>query len=112
VPEATSLLLCGAQTLGQTRLLVAGLQGFADRLDGLTSARGIEALAGQYTDVCATLGRRVRVERAGAPTVVGTAVALTDDAALVIRPEGGGPDVTLAAGDVTHLRNQRPNVRR
>ena len=112
VPDATSLVLCGAPMLDQTRLLVAGLQGLADRLEGLASAQGIEALAGHYTGVCATLGRRVRVERVGAPTVVGTAVALAADAALVVRPEGGGPDVALAAGDVTHLRNQRPNVRR
>ena len=112
VPEATSLLLCGASTLGQTPLLVAGLQGFAARLDQLASTAGIEALAGQYTDACATIGRRVRVERAGAPTIVGTAVAVAADAALVVRPEGGAPDVTVAAGDVTHLRDQRPNVRR
>ncbi len=112
VPDATSLLLCGAPMLDQTPLLVAGLQVLADRLDDLTSGQGIEALAGHYTAVCATLGRRVRVQRAGAPTIVGTAVAVAADAALVVRPEGGGRDVTLAAGDVTHLRDQRPNVRR
>jgi BirA family biotin operon repressor/biotin-[acetyl-CoA-carboxylase] ligase len=112
VPEATSLVLCGAPSLEQTPLLVAGLLGFAARLDDLTSAEGITAVAAHYVDVCATLGRRVRVERAGAPTVVGTAVAVAADAALVVRPEGGGPGVTVAAGDVTHLRDQRPNVRR
>lgn len=112
VPEATSLLLCGAPTLDQTPLLVAGLRGFARRLDQLSSTEGIEALAGHYADACATLRRRVRVERAGAPTIVGTAIAVGHDAALVVRPEGGGPDLTVAAGDVTHLRDQRPNVRR
>jgi BirA family transcriptional regulator, biotin operon repressor / biotin---[acetyl-CoA-carboxylase] ligase len=112
VPEATSLLLCGASVLDQTSLLVAGLQGFARRLDRTASAAGFEAIATEYAAVCATLGRRVRVERAGAPTVVGIAVGLAAEAALVLRPEGGQPELTVAAGDVTHLRDQPPEVRR
>ena len=111
VPEATSLLLCGAPVLDQTPLLVAGLQSLAGRLD-LPSPSAIETLAAEYAAACSTLGRRVRVERTGAPTVVGTAVALTADASLVLRPEGAEADLTIAAGDVTHLRDQRPNVRR
>jgi hypothetical protein len=30
----------------------------------------------------------------------------------VVRPDDGAPDETVAAGDVVHLRDQRPNIRR
>src|SRR5262249_57739452 len=50
----------------------------------------------------ATLDRRVRVERAH-DTVVGRAVDITPDGALVIRRDDGA-DETITAGDVVHLR--------
>jgi BirA family transcriptional regulator, biotin operon repressor / biotin---[acetyl-CoA-carboxylase] ligase len=111
-PEATSLVLCGASTLDQTPLLAAGLQGFADRVTRVASSRGIAMLAREYGSACATLGQRVRVERTGAPAIVGTALGVAADAALVVRPDDGAPEVSVAAGDVVHLRDQRPNLRR
>jgi BirA family transcriptional regulator, biotin operon repressor / biotin---[acetyl-CoA-carboxylase] ligase len=50
----------------------------------------------------ATLDRRVRVERAH-DSVVGRAVDVTRDGALVIRRDDG-TDETVTAGDVVHLR--------
>ncbi len=38
----------------------------------------------RYRDTCVTIGRPVRVEIAGAPPLVGTAVGVTDDGRLVV----------------------------
>ena len=50
----------------------------------------------------ATLGRRVRVERAH-DTLEGDAVDVTHDGALVVRRDDG-TDELVTAGDVVHLR--------
>ena len=55
------------------------------------------------TPVCRTLGQRVRVELPGGADVVGRAVALAQDGALVVRSEGHQEHV-VRAGDVRHLR--------
>jgi BirA family biotin operon repressor/biotin-[acetyl-CoA-carboxylase] ligase len=67
-------------------------------------------VADRYRQECATLGRTVRVSRAGpagrgvtVPDVVGTAVDLDGDGLLVVRT-GRGELVTVAAGDVVHVR--------
>lgn len=60
---------------------------------------------------CITLGRTVSVERPGVATVVGRAVDLDGDGRLVVEPSvGSGPDaagprLSVAVGDVTHLRH-------
>jgi BirA family biotin operon repressor/biotin-[acetyl-CoA-carboxylase] ligase len=51
----------------------------------------------------ATLGTRVRVERGSAPDLVGTALDLDPDGALLVRDDGGVVH-TVTAGDVVHLR--------
>src|SRR5699024_3992428 len=50
------------------------------------------------TPVCRTLGQRVRVELPGGADVVGRAVALAQDGALVVRSEGHQEHV-VRAGD-------------
>jgi BirA family biotin operon repressor/biotin-[acetyl-CoA-carboxylase] ligase len=55
----------------------------------------------EYRERLATLGRRVRVERA-ADTVVGIAVDVDDAGHLLVETENGTETVT--AGDVVHLR--------
>ena len=57
----------------------------------------------EYRARLATLGRRVRVEPVRGDTLVGTAVAVTDDGALVVRDDAG-TDHTVVAADVLHLR--------
>lgn len=62
-----------------------------------------------YRQSCATVGRQVQVRISGAASpLVGTAVGLDEDGRLLVRaggPEdGAGELVTVAAGDVSHLR--------
>jgi BirA family biotin operon repressor/biotin-[acetyl-CoA-carboxylase] ligase len=61
-----------------------------------------DALAAAYRAGCATVGRRVVVER-GDTRVVGLAEAIDSLGRLVVRPDGGAP-LAVSAGDVTHLR--------
>jgi BirA family biotin operon repressor/biotin-[acetyl-CoA-carboxylase] ligase len=75
------------------------LDPFLDRLDRLL--REPDAAAAEYRARLTTLGRRVRVETADG-AVVGDAVALDDDGALVV--DDGGIRHRVVVGDVTHLR--------
>ena len=66
-----------------------------------------------YRQACATVGRQVEVRLSGlAPALVGTAVGLDGDGRLIVRPaagqDGGAELVTVAAGDVTHVRPAPP----
>ena len=62
-----------------------------------------------YREALVTLGRRVRVERAGggvtAPDLTGEARGVTDAGALVVRDDAG-TDHEIVVGDVVHLRHQ------
>jgi BirA family biotin operon repressor/biotin-[acetyl-CoA-carboxylase] ligase len=81
-------------------LLVAWLRAFDARLDDLV-ARGPAPLRDAHAAASATLGRRVRVERAR-DVLEGEAIGLTDLGHLVVR--SGGEDHAVSAGDVVHLR--------
>jgi BirA family biotin operon repressor/biotin-[acetyl-CoA-carboxylase] ligase len=78
------------------------LEAFLGCLDGLLG--GWDRIAADYRAACATVGRRVRVEMAGR-TLVGTAEAVDGAGRLLVVPDepGAGP-VSVAAGDVIHLR--------
>jgi BirA family biotin operon repressor/biotin-[acetyl-CoA-carboxylase] ligase len=71
-------------------------------------------LVGQmYRQSCATVGRAVSVRLSDRPSaLVGTAVGIDDDGHLVVRTgdraDGPGELVTVAAGDVSHIRPARP----
>jgi BirA family biotin operon repressor/biotin-[acetyl-CoA-carboxylase] ligase len=82
-------------------LLVAWLRELDRRLDVLADA-GPAAMHSDQIAASATLGRRVRVERAG-DTLEGDALALTELGHLVVLT-GDGVVHTLSAGDVVHLR--------
>jgi len=72
----------------------------------------------EYSSLCATIGRQVRVELHGERTLYGTAVGVGESGQLLVRPAPGtdlagwpGADalvetglVALSAGDVIHLR--------
>lgn len=60
------------------------------------------AFLGDYRARCATIGRRVRVERTERP-FEGRAEAVTERGALVVRGDDGGVE-EVVAGDVVHLR--------
>jgi BirA family transcriptional regulator, biotin operon repressor / biotin---[acetyl-CoA-carboxylase] ligase len=58
----------------------------------------------RYHTACATVGREVTVQLADtAPPLRGRAVAVDAQGRLVVRA-GDGSQVTVAAGDVTHVR--------
>jgi BirA family transcriptional regulator, biotin operon repressor / biotin---[acetyl-CoA-carboxylase] ligase len=96
-PIATSCRLETGRVPDRDELLGALLEHLADRLD----ASPAETLA-DYRRRLATLGRVVRVEL-DAGDVVGEAEDVDEGGRLVIRPDAG-PSVTVAVGDVVHLR--------
>jgi BirA family biotin operon repressor/biotin-[acetyl-CoA-carboxylase] ligase len=89
--EATSLALEGAQRLDRADLLAHALRGFAAALGDPGAALA------RYRELCATLGRRVRVQRRGGD-VEGIAEDVDASGALVV---DGAP---VQSGDVVHLR--------
>ncbi|MGZ4138972.1 MAG: biotin--[acetyl-CoA-carboxylase] ligase [Actinomycetota bacterium] len=93
---ATSIAIEGGTRLDRPDLLAATLQGFAEAL-----ADPAKALM-RYRDLCVTIGRVVRVERAGGDPIGGLARAIDDRGALVVETNDG--DVRVASGDVVHVR--------
>jgi len=68
----------------------------------------LEEVIGEYRQRCSTIGREVRVVRADGE-LVGRAAAVADDGSLVVVTHGG-ETVTVAAGDVVHLRPGEPGA--
>jgi BirA family biotin operon repressor/biotin-[acetyl-CoA-carboxylase] ligase len=83
-------------------VLVDVLVAFDRQLADLDRPDGPERLRQDHLAVSATVGSRVRVERPGGD-LVGEAVDLTTDGALVVETDGGQL-VEVHAGDITHLR--------
>jgi BirA family biotin operon repressor/biotin-[acetyl-CoA-carboxylase] ligase len=109
VETATSLLLEGHSQLDRAELLVDFLSRFDGLYTGWQSHGGdaeASGLAGGYRACCATLGRQVSVEL-GTHTLFGTGVEIDAQGRLVVQPAGGGALVPVAAGDVTHLRDNQ-----
>lgn len=106
VPTATSLVLAGARGLDREVLLVALVSALAELSDRWQTGGGqavASGLAAEVADVCRTLGARVQVDLPGGAVLVGRAVRLAADGALVVAGEDGVEHV-VRAGDVTHLR--------
>jgi BirA family biotin operon repressor/biotin-[acetyl-CoA-carboxylase] ligase len=106
VPTATSLLIEGAPHSDRSPLLRAILREFETwyaewtALDGDPETSGLRTA---YKDLCATLGRNVRVELpAGAP-LRGTAGDIDGSGRLVVTGEDGAVRA-VGAGDVVHVR--------
>jgi BirA family transcriptional regulator, biotin operon repressor / biotin---[acetyl-CoA-carboxylase] ligase len=103
---ATSLRLEGTPDLDRSRLLAAILAGLErryqawSRVSGDTERSGLRA---EYTSLCATLGRRVRVELPGGRMVDGVAADLDADGRLLVSVPPDA-DLPVAAGDIVHLR--------
>jgi BirA family transcriptional regulator, biotin operon repressor / biotin---[acetyl-CoA-carboxylase] ligase len=103
---ATSLRIAGSPTLDREGLLAEILTGLDHRYrawiqDFDDSER--YGLRADYTRLCATIGRRVRVELPGGRLVTGPATGVDADGRLLVRV-GPGAELPVAAGDVVHLR--------
>jgi BirA family biotin operon repressor/biotin-[acetyl-CoA-carboxylase] ligase len=106
--DATSLLLAGAHTLDRTALAAAVLDELTGWLSRWRAAFGDPERCGllpAYRAVCATIGEEVRVELPSGEHVVGTAVDIAVDGALVVQSVTGRR--SFAAADVHHLRPAR-----
>ncbi|WP_406283134.1 biotin--[acetyl-CoA-carboxylase] ligase [Embleya sp. NBC_00896] len=105
VPTATSLALAEAETIDRDPILRAVLRELEDwytrwRLTG-GDARASGLLA-VYTDLCATIGRRVRVELPADQVLEGLATGIDDDGRLLVTGSNG--PTAVGAGDVVHVR--------
>lgn len=109
VGEATSLALEGVSV--DRHLLLAEVLGELAaryrRWQGGCPGGGAAGLRAAYLAVSATVGRPVRVALPGGGEMVGRAVGVDDDGCLQVRTADGSV-VTLAAGDVVHLRDALP----
>lgn len=92
--------------VGRAALLGTFLERFEDRYATLLRPGGDEAVTGEYRHRCSTLGRRVRVDLTGDESIEGTAVGVDDAGRLMVDTLDGG--VTVAVGDVVHLRPTDP----
>jgi BirA family biotin operon repressor/biotin-[acetyl-CoA-carboxylase] ligase len=99
---ATSLAVEAGQSFDRATLLAALLNELEPTQDRLLGPES-RSVRDEYRTRCATLGRLVQVTLAGGESLVGSAEALGDDGALVVRPEGGEA-VEVRAADITHLR--------
>jgi BirA family biotin operon repressor/biotin-[acetyl-CoA-carboxylase] ligase len=103
---ATSLTIEGAVITDRTVLLaeiLAGLErGYRAwcQVFGDTERSGLRA---EYTGLCATLGRRVRVELPSGRLLDGLAADLDADGRLLVSVPPDA-DLPVAAGDIVHLR--------
>jgi len=103
---ATSLAIEGAATADRAVLLAGILAGLERRyrawsaVSGDTERSGLRA---EYTGLCGTLGRRVRVELPGGRLLDGVAAALDADGRLLVSMPPD-TDLPVAAGDIVHLR--------
>ena len=94
---ATACNLEAGRTVDRDALLDTFLDEYSRAL-----ARGAE-LVEDYRSRLVTLGRTVRVQHVRDEDLVGIAVGVTDDGALVVRDDAG-TDHTVVAADVVHLR--------
>jgi BirA family biotin operon repressor/biotin-[acetyl-CoA-carboxylase] ligase len=97
VATATACNLEAGRRVDRDALLDAFLDRFAEAL-----AAGA-AIVDDYRARLTTVGRAVRVHHLRGDDLVGTAIGVTDDGALVVR-DGRGDDHTVVAADVHPLR--------
>ncbi|WP_035702032.1 biotin--[acetyl-CoA-carboxylase] ligase [Glycomyces tenuis] len=106
VPEATSLLLAGAATLEREVIAAEFLAHFA-AVYRTWGESGPAHVVERWREYSATLGRNVEVSFPNGRKVAGVATDIAADGRLVVAGrdgEGREEVVTVAAGDVVHLR--------
>jgi BirA family transcriptional regulator, biotin operon repressor / biotin---[acetyl-CoA-carboxylase] ligase len=103
---ATSLRIAGSRSLDRERLLTAILTDLERRYRAWSGDSGDPERSGlraDYTRLCATIGRRVRVDLPGGLLLAGLAAGVDAGGRLLVRVSTGA-EVPVAAGDVVHLR--------
>jgi BirA family biotin operon repressor/biotin-[acetyl-CoA-carboxylase] ligase len=103
---ATSLAIERAASTDRTALLAEILAGLERRYRAWCQVFGDPERSGlraEYTSLCDTLGRRVRVELPGGRLLDGLASDLDADGRLLVSVPPD-PDLPVAAGDIVHLR--------
>jgi BirA family biotin operon repressor/biotin-[acetyl-CoA-carboxylase] ligase len=101
VPTATSLAIEGAPA-DRDPVLRAILRSLAAVYDEFKREGGEQALREAYEQVCATVGRQVRVELPGGDVLTGTATGVDEHGRLLVAGAEGVR--ALSAGDVVHVR--------
>ena len=91
-PQATSLALAGAATTDRDTVLRSVLRSLRRVLDDPVQSRT------DYSTLCDTVGRLVRIELPGGRTLQGVADRVDGDGRLVV------DGIPYGAGDVVHLR--------
>ncbi|HET8579758.1 MAG TPA: biotin--[acetyl-CoA-carboxylase] ligase, partial [Nitrospiraceae bacterium] len=101
---ATSLAAEAGHPFDRAALLAALLSELEARSEGLQLGQSVD-LQREYTNLCSTLGRRVRISLASGDSVEGQADAINQDGSLRIIRNGAnaGTILDLRAGDVIHL---------
>ncbi len=100
---ATSLAIEAGRRFDRAALLASLLNALEARCD-LYADRASE-VEDEYRSLCATVGRRVRVELAGGERLEGRATAVLEDGTLRIAGDGPeSPVLALHTADVIHLR--------
>ena len=109
-PTSTSLGLNGVVLRGN-ELADAALAGYLTELRSLYSEflrlgadPGASGISEQLGELCSTLGQEVRVQLPGADELRGAATEIDRSGRLMVRKSTDGRVVSVAAGDVTHLR--------
>jgi len=109
-PTATSLSLAGAPGAAaqlEDAVLSSFLVRVKEEVELLVGVSGDAEAAGlveRVSAVCTTLGRRVRVELPDGTAPTGVARSIDGSGRLVVLGDGSSLPMSVAAGDVTHLR--------
>jgi BirA family transcriptional regulator, biotin operon repressor / biotin---[acetyl-CoA-carboxylase] ligase len=104
--SATSLRLAGSASQDRGALLAAILAVLERRYRAWSSVFGDSERSGlraDYTRLCATIGRQVRVELPGGGLLTGLATGVDTDGRLLVRTCSDA-EVPVTAGDVVHVR--------
>ena len=102
-PAATSLVLENAATTDRATVMAAVLRELSARYLTWVEAEGDpDTILPEYRELSVTLGQAVRVELPDGRFIEGTARDLANDGRLIVDTPDGAR--SLAAGDVTHLR--------
>lgn len=107
VPTATTLLLATGRAPEREQVAAAVLAELVERYDGWCGCSGDADRCGlrdEYVAMCATLGRRVRLELPRGDRQ-GEAVGIDSSGRLLVVDDGGGGATTpYSSGEVVHLR--------